>query len=87
MLPSCWRISVLPLETDPPHVIGSRCYGEAFILHCRALISSMAMIAAVMSTIAYAEIDTEHLFGFLTGTDIGEVGEKEVESETTGQFG
>jgi hypothetical protein len=45
------------------------------------------MIAAVMSTIAYAEIDTEHLFGFLTGTDIGEVGEKEVESETTGQFG
>jgi hypothetical protein len=43
----------------------------------------MAMIAAVMSTIAYAEIDTEHLFGFLTGTDIGEVGEKEVESETT----
>jgi hypothetical protein len=47
----------------------------------------MAMIAAVMSTIAYAEIDTEHLFGFLTGTDIREVGEKEVESETTGQFG
>jgi len=30
---------------------------------------------------------SEILFGFLTGTDIGEVGEKEVESETTGQFG
>src|SRR6516225_3790959 len=33
------------------------------------------------------EIDTEHLFGFLTGTDVGEVGEKEIESETTGHFG
>ena len=32
------------------------------------------------------KFDTEHLFGFLTGTDIGEVGEKEIESETTGQF-
>jgi hypothetical protein len=30
---------------------------------------------------------SEILFGFLTGTDIGEVGEKEVESETTDQFG
>jgi hypothetical protein len=27
------------------------------------------------------------LFGFLTGTDVGEVGEKEIESETTGHFG
>jgi hypothetical protein len=32
------------------------------------------------------EIDTEYLFGFLTGTDIGEVGEKELESETTGRL-
>jgi len=33
------------------------------------------------------EIDTEHLFGFLTGTDVGQAGEKEIESETTGHFG
>jgi hypothetical protein len=33
------------------------------------------------------EIDTEFLFGFLTGTDVGTVGEKEIESETTGHFG
>jgi hypothetical protein len=32
------------------------------------------------------KIDTEHLFGFLTGTDIGEDGDKEIESETTGRF-
>jgi hypothetical protein len=30
---------------------------------------------------------TEHLFGFLTGIDVGKVGEKEIESETTSQFG
>ena len=56
-------------------------------MHLRAVISLSAMIVAVMPMIAYAEIDTEHLFGFLTGTDVGKVGEKEIESETTSQFG
>jgi hypothetical protein len=32
------------------------------------------------------KIDTEYLFGFLTGTDVGEVGEKELESTTVGRF-
>jgi hypothetical protein len=31
-------------------------------------------------------IDTEHLFGFMIGTDIGNVGEREFQSETTGRF-
>ncbi len=31
-------------------------------------------------------IDTEHLFGFMIGTDVGEVGEREFESQTTGRF-
>ena len=29
------------------------------------------------------EIDTEHLFGFTVGSDIGEKGEKELENETS----
>jgi len=33
------------------------------------------------------EIDTDHLFAFSTGTDIGEVGTKELESEATFGFG
>lgn len=33
------------------------------------------------------EIDTEHLFVFSTGTDIGEVGERELESDTGDRFG
>jgi hypothetical protein len=31
-------------------------------------------------------IDTEHLFGFTIGSDVGEVGEKEVEGSATGRF-
>jgi hypothetical protein len=34
-----------------------------------------------------AEIDTEHFFGFTIGSDIGEKGEKEFESETTSHMG
>lgn len=35
----------------------------------------------------WEKFDTEYLFGFITGTDIGEVGEKEFETETNGRFG
>jgi hypothetical protein len=31
-------------------------------------------------------IDTEHLFGFMIGSDVGSVGEREFQSETTGRF-
>src|SRR5258707_364993 len=31
-------------------------------------------------------IDTEHLFGFMIGSDVGGVGEREFESQTTGRF-
>src|ERR1700733_7927705 len=34
-----------------------------------------------------ATIDTEHLFGFTIGSDVGEVGEREIESSATGRFG
>jgi hypothetical protein len=31
-------------------------------------------------------LDTEHLFGFMIGTDVGTVGEREFQSQTTGGF-
>src|SRR3982074_3221072 len=31
-------------------------------------------------------IDTEHLFGFMIGTDVGNCGEREFQSQTTGRF-
>jgi hypothetical protein len=33
------------------------------------------------------KIDTEHLFAFTIGTDPGELGEKEIEGQSTGRFG
>lgn len=33
------------------------------------------------------EVDTEHIFGFTEGSDIGAVGEKELETDSTGRFG
>ena len=31
-------------------------------------------------------IDTEHLFGFVIGTDVGSAGEREFQSQTSGRF-
>src|SRR5262245_1064400 len=33
------------------------------------------------------EVDTEHMFGFTEGSDTGETGEKEFETDSTGRFG
>src|SRR5437660_12835756 len=45
-------------------------------------------VAALLPTCVHAEgIDTEHVFGFMIGTDVGNVGEREFQSETTGRFG
>lgn len=45
-------------------------------------------IAVMPSTSANAgDIDTEHIFGFMIGSDVGQVGEREFQSATTGRFG
>ena len=42
---------------------------------------------AIIPTAAHtAPIDTEHLFGFTIGSDVGEVGEREIEGSVTGRF-
>src|SRR6266850_6483372 len=44
-------------------------------------------IAALLPVGGHAEgIDTEHLFAFMIGTDVGNVGEREFQSQTTGRF-
>jgi hypothetical protein len=52
---------------------------------------SIAAIAVILAlrpiAVNAGEIDTEHLFVFAIGTDIGEVGEREFESETNSRFG
>ena len=47
----------------------------------------MLCFSALLPGCAHAEgIDTEHLFAFMIGTDVGSVGEREFQSETTGRF-
>ncbi len=43
--------------------------------------------SALGSNVLADQIDTEHLFGFTIGTDIGDVGEKEIEAGTTARLG
>ena len=44
-------------------------------------------IAALLPIGGHAEgIDTEHIFAFMIGTDVGNVGEREFQSQTTARF-
>jgi hypothetical protein len=45
------------------------------------------MFLLLLPASARAEgIDTEHIYGFMIGTDVGELGEREFQSETSGRF-
>ena len=44
-------------------------------------------LSALLAGGVHAEgIDTEHIFGFMIGTDVGNPGEREFQSQTTGRF-
>ena len=51
---------------------------------CRAVIVCLSTL--LPGEVRAGDIDTEHLFGFMIGTDIGHVGERELQSETSGRF-
>ena len=46
----------------------------------------LLMLATVPTDARSATIETEHLFGFTIGSDVGEVGERELEGSVTGRF-
>ena len=49
-----------------------------------------ALVLALLlapSAVHAGDVDTQFLFGFTQGSDVGELGEKEIESETVGRFG
>ncbi len=52
------------------------------------LVAAVVFAAVLWSSAAPAQrIDTEHLFGFMIGTDVGERGDKEIEGETVARWG
>jgi hypothetical protein len=61
--------------------IGASTVGAA--LACLTILAALPLANRV-----HAEgIDTEHLFAFMIGTDTGDAGEREFQSQTTGLFG
>jgi hypothetical protein len=46
----------------------------------------VAFSALLAAGVRAEGIDTEHLFGFMIGSDVGNVGEREFQSQTTGRF-
>src|SRR3954467_2430465 len=56
-------------------------------IRARTIAVASACIASLLPLGAHAEgIDTEHIFAFMIGTDVGGVGEREFQSQTTGRF-
>ena len=52
-----------------------------------ATLLQIVMGCTLLPSCGHAEgIDTEHLFGFTIGTDVGEAGEREFQNQTTGRF-
>src|SRR6476620_5272526 len=50
--------------------------------------AAVVSLAALLQACVHAEgIDTAHLFGFMIGSEVGKVGEREFQGETTGRFG
>jgi hypothetical protein len=56
-------------------------------VRAKAIGIASVCIAASLSIGGHAEgIDTEHIFAFMIGSDVGNVGEREFQSQTTGRF-
>ena len=53
----------------------------------RAAICLLLASAVAPAPTRAEPIETEHLFGFTIGSDVGDVGEKELEGSVTGRFG
>jgi len=72
----------MELRTRHAHRDATRCCRWA-----RALLLLCLVIAWSARPARAADIETEHLFGFTIGSDIGGKGEKEAESETEARLG
>ena len=56
-------------------------------IDAKAFRTAIVCFSTLLPNCVHAEgIDTEHLFGFMIGTDVGNPGEREFQSQTTGRF-
>jgi hypothetical protein len=56
-------------------------------IDAKAFRAAIVCFSTLLPNCVHAEgIDTEHIFGFMIGTDVGNPGEREFQSQTTGRF-
>ncbi|HTF77199.1 MAG TPA: hypothetical protein VK620_23250 [Bradyrhizobium sp.] len=56
-------------------------------IDAKAFRTAIVCFSTLLANCVHAEgIDTEHIFGFMIGTDVGNPGEREFQSQTTGRF-
>jgi hypothetical protein len=84
MFSHCWSVRASPLRKAPRGALS-----RAILLTVLAVLvaGGSAHGAAGIRADKTGEVDTEHMFGFTEGSDIGEAGEKELEADSTGRFG
>jgi len=84
MFSHCWSVRALPLRKAPRGALS-----RAILLIVLAVLvaAGPAHGAAGKRADKTGEVDTEHMFGFTEGSDIGDAGEKELEADSTGRFG
>jgi hypothetical protein len=57
-------------------------------VNAKTALTALVLLFLLAPSAAQAgDVDTQFLFGFTQGSDVGELGEKEIESETVGRFG
>jgi hypothetical protein len=81
MFRHCWPLCA---SGHPKAALGTLLWSVLILLAALG-----AAVSAPADSGKHAEhgIDTEHMFGFTEGSDIGERGEKELEADSTGRFG
>jgi hypothetical protein len=79
-----WSVRALPLRKAP---LGALLRAMLLIVLSLLAATSSARGDPGKRAGKSGEVDTEHMFGFTEGSDIGEAGEKELEADSTGRFG
>src|SRR5215813_12765973 len=80
----CWSVRALPLRKAPR---GALSRAIPLIVLSLLVAAGTAHGAAGKRADKTGDVDTEHMFGFTEGSDTGETGEKEFETDSTGRFG
>jgi hypothetical protein len=84
MFSHCWSVRALPLRKAPR---GAPSRAILLIVLAVLVATSSARGDPGKRADKTGEVDTEHMFGFTEGSDIGKAGEKELEADSTGRFG